>query len=99
MRTECFGIEAGVGHGVNANMVFKWRRHYRAGLFGADAEPAFQPVAVEMTASRESVPVAAEVPAPVGGGTIEITIGDAVVRLQGEVEAWALRTVILSLRS
>jgi transposase len=85
-----------LGHGVNANMVFKWRRQYRAGLLGADAEPAFLPVAVEMTPSRESV--AAEVPAPVGDGTIEITIGDAVVRLQGKVDALVLRPVIQSLR-
>jgi transposase len=87
-----------LGHGVNANMVFKWRRQYRAGLLGADAEPAFLPVAVEMTPSRESVPVAADVPAPVGGGTIEITIGGAVVRVQGEIDARVLRTVIRSLR-
>jgi transposase len=88
-----------LGNGVNANMVFKWRRQYRAGLLGADAEPAFLPVAVEVTASRESVPVAAEVPALVGVGTIEITIGEAVMRLQGEVDARVLCTVIQSLRS
>lgn len=22
-------------HGINANLIFKWRRHYRAGKFGA----------------------------------------------------------------
>jgi transposase len=87
-----------LGHGVNANMVFKWRRQYRAGLLGADAEPAFLPVAVEMTPRRESVTVAADVPAPVGVGTIEITIGGAVVRVQGEVDARVLRAVIQSLR-
>lgn len=37
----------GLAHEVNANMVFKWRRQYRAGLFGADPESAFLPVAGE----------------------------------------------------
>lgn len=83
-------------HEVNANMVFKWRRQYRAGLFNTEVEPAFLPVAV--TPTCESVPASIEVAAPACAGTIEITIGGAVVRVQGEVDARVLRTVIQSLR-
>ncbi len=86
-------------HAVNSNMVFKWRRQYRVGLLGTDPGPAFLPVAVQMTPRSESAPVTAEAPEPkVSGGTIEILIGDAVVRVQGKVDAQLLRTVVQSLR-
>jgi transposase len=89
-----------LGHGVNANMLFKWRRQYRAGLLGADAEPAFLPVAVEMTVTGAPALATVAASAPeTCDGSIEITLGDAVVRVQGEVDARVLRTVIQSLRS
>lgn len=87
-------------HEVNANMLFKWRCQYRAGRFGADADPVFLPVAVQATARDETAPVAVEAsPLKACDGTIEITIGDALVRVRGEVDANALRTVIHGLRA
>ena len=87
-------------HEVNANMLFKWRRQYRAGLLGADADPVFLPVAVQATARDEAAPVAVEASPPKAwDGTIEITIGGAVVRVRGEVDANVLRTVIQGLRA
>jgi transposase len=84
---------------VNANMVFKWRRQYRAGLLGADAGPAFLPVTVQVTPASEPAPVKAEALEPnVSGSTIEILMGDAVVRVRGKVDAELLRTVVQSLR-
>ena len=47
-------------HEVNANMVFKWRRQYRAGLLGADVETTFLPVAVKIAPGGEPAPVSAE---------------------------------------
>jgi transposase len=86
-------------HEVNANMVFKWRRQYRAGLLGAEAGTTFLPVAVKMVPVGEPAPVTTEASRPeVSGGTIEIVIGDAVVRVQGKVDARLLRTVVQSLR-
>ena len=35
-------------HEVNANVVFEWRRQYRAGLPGVEAGTTFLPVAVRM---------------------------------------------------
>lgn len=89
-----------MAHEVNANMVFKWRRQYRAGLFGADAEPMFLPVAAQATARDEAAPTTVEASPPkVCDGTIEIAIGNAVVRVQGAVDAKVLSTVIQGLRA
>jgi transposase len=79
-----------LAHEVNANMLFKWRRQYRAGLFGADAEPAFLPVA--MTTAPQCEPASsAKAPVPVVTGVIEIEIADARVRVHGAVDATAYR--------
>ena len=87
-------------HEVNANMLFKWRRQYRAGLFGAGAGPVFLPVEVKATEKDEVAPVAVEASPPkICDGSIEITIGGAVVRVRGEVDANVLRTVIQGLRA
>ena len=81
---------------VNANMVFKWRRQYRAGLFGA--EPAFLPVAL-VTATKPAAPAAPSPQVVACEGSIEIRIADAVVRVHGAVDAKTLRIVLQSLRS
>ena len=83
-----------MAHKVNANMVFKWRRQYRAGLFGA--EPAFLPVAL-VTAPKPAAP-AAPSPRIAAESSIEIRIADAVVHVHGAVDAKVLRTVLQSLR-
>ena len=83
-----------LAHQVNANMVFRWRRQYRAGLFGA--EPAFLPMAL-VTAPKPPAP-AAPSPQIAAEGRIETCIADAVVRLHGAVDARVLRTVLQSLR-
>ncbi|XDA04444.1 transposase (plasmid) [Cupriavidus sp. Agwp_2] len=47
-------------HGLNVNMVFRWRRMYRAGHFGAPEvanDPLLLPVVVEAPAVEESVAV------------------------------------------
>jgi transposase len=88
-------------HGINANMLFKWRRRYQAerqaettrlipvtvvGDIPTDIGPA---------ASAEAAVMKPGAPA----GTIEVRIGRAVVRVDGVVDAAALRTVLESLRS
>ncbi|WP_429346943.1 IS66-like element accessory protein TnpA [Paraburkholderia sp. Clong3] len=88
-------------HGINANMLFKWRRRYRAeqaaGTTGlvpvmvvSDA-----PVAITPTSSVEQ-----EMVKPTRTiGTIEVRIGRAVVKVDGVVDAETLRTVLKSVRS
>jgi transposase len=98
-------------HGINANMLFKWRRHFLAGLF--DTTPSHQvmlPVAIveapESSASvvktkRQTDPVT--VPAADAGvvrhGVIEIQIADATVRVDGHADLATLRSVIGMLRA
>lgn len=64
-------------HGVNANMLFKWRRHYRASVLGAasTAQPALLPV----TITDAPAPISTE-GAP--AGRIEIAMVDVVVRIK-----------------
>jgi transposase len=85
-------------HQLNANMVFKWRRQYRAGLLGdSTGQPAvLLPVEViARQAPRSAVPAIPTTPQH----RIEIVIADAVVRIHGAVDAVLLRTVIGSLRA
>ena len=90
-------------HGINANLVFKWRRHYRAGWFGEPRPahhatpdpcmgegPKLLPVmTVSPTVGQPIVPKDVKPAA-----ALEIVIGDATVRVLGEVSRDALRTVL-----
>jgi transposase len=110
-RLAAAACEAGVSvsklamaNAVNANMVFKWRRELRAGLF--DDAPggvtellpvvlAAAPVEVESeaaTAPRSPSPSTAV-------AMIEIVIADAVVRVHGSADAVLLTTIFQSLRA
>jgi transposase len=88
-----------LAHEVNANMVFKWRRQYRAGLFDIDTAPAFLPVSVMAEADHDHCEAQVETPAQTQNSTIEIVIADAIVRVHGAVNAKALRAVVQSLRA
>jgi transposase len=88
-----------LAHGINANLLFKWRRHYRAGKFGASGADALVAGTTRETAAK-LLPVLAP-PArsePLSLGTtascIEIVLTDATVRVCGEVSGIALRTVL-----
>jgi transposase len=76
-------------HGLNTNMVFKWRRQLRAGLLSDS--PALLPVAV-----APALPVQ---PGELHGeGVIEIRIGATQVRIEGRPDTATLETVLRSLR-
>lgn len=97
-------------HGINANMLFKWRRHLRAGLFDdAGTQPALLPVTVigsapvvQQATVQEATMRAATAPArqvaAKSRGVIEIRIRDVIMRIDGEVDAATLRTVLECLR-
>jgi hypothetical protein len=59
--------------------------------------PAFAPVVI--SASARSSPSRSSQPSPIVSGTIEIAIGDAVVRVIGQVETEALVAVLRAVRS
>ena len=78
---------------VNANMVFKWRRQYRAGYFGVSGMgprippvnliPVLTPTVSERQASARQ-----------SDSVIEVMIDDVTLRLHGGVDPTALGTVL-----
>lgn len=90
-------------HGLNANLLFKWRRHYRAGWFGeprpahgaaagprACEAPKLLPVmTASATVDQPSASKGVKQPA-----VLEIVIGGATVRVLGEVDRGALCAVL-----
>jgi transposase len=98
-------------HGINVNMLFKWRRELTAGVFDTTkSHQVMLPVAI-VEASESSAPVvttkrhavAVTVPASDVGnarrGVIEIQIAEATVRFDGLADLATLRSVIRMLRA
>lgn len=87
-------------HGINANMLFKWRRKYRAQLA---IEPA-PLLPVTLVSDRAALEHAGRALAPISAevqrdpGTIEVRIGKAAVKVSGSVDAQVLRTVLEAFR-
>ena len=91
--------------GINANLLFNWRRLHLQAAASASAEDARAPVLLPVTvveprpAAVASTTVA-PTPAPVTrtpAGSIEINIRGAVVRVRGTVDEASLRTVLRAL--
>ena len=90
--------------GINANLLFGWRRRHLNAQAPAEPAPARSRAAVLLPVSIESGPreIHCAPPAPParsGSGTIEIEIGIARVRLRGPVDDASLRSVLTALRS
>jgi transposase len=110
-RLAAAACEAGVSvsklamaNAVNANMVFKWRRELRAGLFDDAPAPVTQLLPVVLAAAPVDVESdSAPAPRSPSPGTavalIEIVIADAVVRVHGRADAVLLTTIFQSLRA
>ena len=86
-------------HGINANLLFGWRRrHLEAQACPAAQAAVLLPVSIE--APVRAVPLDAPGPAPrTVSGSIEIDIGNARVRLRGAIDEASLRIVLSTLRS
>lgn len=97
-----------MAHGINANLLFGWRRRHleatdqREPVASAVAPAVLLPVTINATpaeARRTTVPSAPAAPSPrSNAGTIEIEIGGAHVRLRGPVDDASLRVVLSALR-
>jgi len=87
--------------GINANLLFKWRReHLRAARDAVTptARPVLLPVTIdsptpEVTAAPTLPPVSRA-----NAGSIEIDIGGARVRLRGAIDETSVRVVLQALR-
>ncbi|MGL5841042.1 MAG: IS66-like element accessory protein TnpA [Aeromonas hydrophila] len=89
-------------HGVNANLLFKWRRDAKA------EAPALYPIELVLPPSSTELllpptpqpetltPETASEPTP--SGTIEIRLGRAMVVINGTVDTNALRMILETLR-
>jgi transposase len=99
-----------LAHGVNANLVFKWRRQSRAGRLGQQGA-AVQLVPVTLRpADAEPAPAEAESPAvamsaaaqgpdrQVSGGVIQLQLGKARLRIEGRADPATLRVVLEALQ-
>lgn len=86
-------------HGINANMLFTWRRAWlRESSAASQAETTLLPVRIE---PQESVGAAVSTPksqAATATGLIELEIAGAKVRLRGNVQEDSLRAVLRALR-
>ena len=76
-------------HGLNTNMLFRWRRQLRAGLL--DTATQFLPVALE-AGPKERACIEAD------GGRIEIQLGQAKVCIHGAPDPATLALVLQGLR-
>jgi transposase len=90
--------------GINANLLFGWRRKHLDCIAQSDGAAPPEPAAVLLPVSIQAAP--ADMPGsppsppirPTAGG-IEIEIGCARVRLRGLVDEASLRTVLTALRN
>ena len=90
--------------GINANLLFGWRRRHLESLAQAEPTSARSPAAMLLPVSIEAGPseIRCAPPTPPGrsgSGTIEIEIGSARVRLRGPVDDASLRSVLTALCS
>ena len=92
-------------NGINANMLFKWRReHLRAAsprtaaavLLPVEVAPAAEPVATS-SATVPLVTTVASKPSP-RGGVIELEVAGVQLRLRGPVDEASLCSVLRALR-
>ncbi|REG45603.1 transposase [Paraburkholderia sp. BL6669N2] len=90
-------------NGINANMLFTWRRKYladqQARSDGLILVVLVSDTAAEVVASPQVEPRAHDTKPAAPAGTIEIRIGRAVFKLDGLFDADILRIVLGSLRS
>jgi len=86
-------------HGINANLLFGWRRRHLEAQAGPPSQAAvLLPVSIQAPVRSMSVDASAAAPRP-STGSIEIEIGNARVRLRGVIDEASLRTVLSALRS
>lgn len=89
-------------NGINANMLFTWRRRYREQL---QAQTTTSLISVAVVDETLAQPVTTPSDARAVGnrttraGTIEIRFGEVVVKVDGIVDADTLRVVLGSMRS
>jgi transposase len=83
-------------HGVNANLVFNWRRQYQAGRLGRGGQAKLLPVRVipeSSTGTRTSLCAPGATPSS-SAGTIHIRLNHAQVSIEGGADPGLLRVLL-----
>jgi transposase len=83
-------------HGLNTNLLFKWRRAYRAGEYdgGALVPVALADDSATQADTASTLPIVA---APPLTGVIEVSVGVARIRVEGTPDAATLRLILHTL--
>jgi transposase len=85
-------------HGLNNNMVFKWRREYLRRRAPLPTQPV-KLLPVSMVEDSDSALGAPSVMPRGGFSGIELQVADVQIRVHGRVDADALRAVLCAVRS
>jgi transposase len=80
--------------GLNANLVFNWRRLYRAGQLGGGSENKLLPVRVTAEDTPQPCTPGASTSMVSSPGTIHIQLQDARVRVEGSADPRLVRVVL-----
>ena len=83
-------------HGVNANLVFNWRRQYQAGRLGREGQAKLLPV--EVTPERSLTTTSSGCLLTCSPATIHLQLQHAQVRIEGSTDAMWLRVLKESLQ-
>ena len=91
-------------NGINANVLFRWRREHLRCASGVQHRGTEQAVLLPVRLAPPATPIErdaipASSPMPVPAGVIEIDVGAARVRLRGSVDEASLRCVLHTLRA
>ena len=87
-------------HGINANLLLRWRREYEMGEFGPVSQAAFIPVELSATVEAlETTPSPRPFAKPEVTDAIEILFGEIKLRVIGRPDAYVLRVTLEALRS
>lgn len=86
-----------LSHGINANLLLRWRREYLQGAFGPVAQPVLLPVHISSAAAvPDSAESASEKPQI---DYIELRFESTLMRIWGRPDDRTLRCVIEALRT
>jgi len=85
-------------HGLNNNMVFKWRREYLRRRAPVPTQPV-KLLPVSMVAESDPALMTTSVMPANGFSGIELQVADVQIRVHGRVDAEALRAVLCAVRT
>jgi transposase len=85
-------------HGVNANLLFHWRKLYRAGLLAGREQDEVRLLPVRVQRERKCKKARHTKLAAEEDGTLEVSMAKAQVRIVGKVNSEVLRVVLRCLQ-